>query len=93
MRESGIGVNLVLEEPLAMFATNPAIFGRSGVIALGKKSGRASVEYFLKKYALEATRADIDQMVSQVKQFGIESKRMLSDEEFLTIARDVLAAK
>ncbi len=40
-RESGIGVDLVIKEPLAMFATDPRYFGREGDIVLGKKSGKA----------------------------------------------------
>jgi methanogen homocitrate synthase len=38
-RESGIGVDLVVKQPLAMFATDPRYFGRQGDIVLGKKSG------------------------------------------------------
>src|SRR5690554_4248621 len=37
-RESGIGVDLVLEKPLAMFGTHPSLTGRTGEIVLGKKS-------------------------------------------------------
>src|SRR5262245_3780633 len=39
-RESGIGVDLVVKEPLAMFGTHPALTGRAGEVVLGKKSGR-----------------------------------------------------
>ena len=53
-RESGIGVNLVVEEPLAMFATHPAMFGRAGKIVLGKKSGKPSVSYKLAELGLGA---------------------------------------
>ncbi len=40
-RESGIGVDLVVKEPLAMFGTHPALTGREGEVVLGKKSGKA----------------------------------------------------
>lgn len=40
-RESGIGVDLVIKEPLAMFGTHPALTGRVGDIVLGKKVANA----------------------------------------------------
>ncbi len=46
-RESGIGVDLVVKEPLAMFGTHPALTGRRGEVVLGKKSGKASITYNL----------------------------------------------
>lgn len=87
-RESGIGVNLVVEKPLAMFATNPAIFGRVGDIALGKKSGKASVEYFLDQYGMTATDEQISNMVNMVKEFGAEHKRLLTEDEFRKIIEE-----
>ena len=48
-RESGIGVDLVVKEPLAMFGTHPALTGRSGEVVLGKKSGKASITYSLEQ--------------------------------------------
>ena len=87
-RESGIGVNLVIEEPLAMFATNPAIFGRVGDIALGKKSGKASVEYFLNQLGIDATNEQISNMVAMVKELGAAQKRLLTEDEFRRIAEE-----
>lgn len=84
-RESGIGVDLVLKEPLAMFATDPRYFGRSGDIVLGKKSGKASVEYYLDKHGLAATDEQIGEILARVKAKGIEKKGLLNDEEFLEI--------
>lgn len=88
-RESGIGVNLVLERPLAMFATSPALYGKSGIIALGKKSGKASIEYYLDKHNLEATNDEIAEILSAVKAQGREKKRLLTDEEFIHIYESV----
>lgn len=89
-RESGIGVNLVVENPLAMFATNPAIFGREGDIALGKKSGKASVEYYLNKRGLSATAEQTAEMLALVKERGTAKKGLLTEEEFYAIAEDCL---
>lgn len=84
-RESGIGVNLVLEQPLAMFATDPRYFGKQGEIVLGKKSGKASVHYFLDRLGVVANDATVDEIVGRVKSLGQEKKRLLTDEEFIKI--------
>jgi len=89
-RESGIGVDLVMKEPLAMFATNPSIFGRTGDIALGKKSGKASVEYFLEREGIRANNTEIAEMVTRVKETGTEKKRLLTEEEFRSIVHAVM---
>ncbi len=84
-RESGIGVDLVLKKPLAMFATNPALYGRTGHIALGKKSGKASVEYYVDKLGLKATADEVAEILAKVKEKGAAEKRLLSEEEFKEI--------
>lgn len=89
-RESGIGVDLVMRQPLAMFATNPELFGRSGDIALGKKSGKASVAYFLDKWDLSATDDQIAEILEQVKALGTRKKSLLTEEEFKEILSKVL---
>ena len=93
-RESGIGVNLVVEKPLAMFGTHPALTGREGEVVLGKKSGKASITYNLDKMGItdyddEAVAA----MLTQVKQMGIDKRGLLTEEEFRGIVDGVLATK
>ncbi|MDF3000090.1 MAG: 2-isopropylmalate synthase [Bacillota bacterium] len=84
-RESGIGVDLVMKEPLAMFATAPALYGKTGDIKIGKKSGKASVEYFLDKFHLQATDEEIGEILNRIKAEGAEKKRLLTDDEFKEI--------
>ena len=48
-RESGIGVDLVVKEPLAKFGTHPSLTSRRGEVVLGKKSGKLSITYNLEK--------------------------------------------
>src|SRR5258708_2907392 len=72
-RESGIGVDLVIKEPLAMFGTHPSLTGRKGEVVLGKKSGKMSISYNLEKLGI--TDADDDavgEMLKRVKDKGIE---------------------
>ena len=92
-RESGIGVDLVVKEPLAMFGTHPALTGRRGEVVLGKKSGKASVAYHLEQLGI--TGID-DQMVAEmlrcVKEKGINKRGLLTPEEFRDIVDRVLGA-
>lgn len=90
MRESGIGVDLVMKEPLAMFATDPRFFGRNAQIVLGKKSGKTSVTYYLDEMGLTADDEQVSQILAAVKEKGIEKKGLLTAEEFQAIVDHVL---
>jgi methanogen homocitrate synthase len=91
IRESGIGVDLVVKEPLAMFAMAPQLFGREGEVALGKKSGKASVQHALEKMGIHGVSDDsVAQMLNEVKAKGTEKRGLLTPEEFKAIADKVL---
>src|SRR5579863_6813377 len=93
-RESGIGVDLVVKEPLAMFGTHPALTGRQGEVVLGKKSGKASITYNLEQMGIrDADDAAVSEMLQRVKDKGIEKRGLLSPAEFKEIVEDVLVAK
>lgn len=87
-RESGMGVNLVVNQPLAMFATDPRYFGKKGNIVLGKMSGKASVLFYLDKLDMNIpTDEVIPEIVLKVKEFGMEKKRLLTEDEFVKIVQ------
>lgn len=91
-RESGIGIQYVMHDPLVMFGTHPAFTGRSGEVVLGKKSGKASITYKLNELGLgEVTDEQNAEILNLVKQAGIEKRDILSDEEFKSIVKPVLA--
>lgn len=93
-RESGIGVDLVVKEPLAMFGTHPALTGRHGDVVLGKKSGKASITYHLEQMGIrDANDEAIAEMLRRVKEKGIEKRGLVSSEEFREIVDSVLVAK
>ena len=93
-RESGIGVDLVVKEPLAMFGTHPSLTGRKGEVVLGKKSGKLSITYNLEKLGItDADDEAIGEMLKRVKDKGIEKRGLLTDEEFREIVDSVLVAK
>ena len=93
-RESGIGVDLVVREPLAMFGTHPALTGRRGEVVLGKKSGKASITYNLEQMGIAGTDDEaIGEMLKQVKDKGIEKRGLLTPDEFKEIVDGVLAVR
>lgn len=90
-RESGIGVDLVINEPLAMFGTHPALTGREGDIVLGKKSGKRSITFSLEQMGItEYSDEQVAEMLGMVKAKGIEKKTTLSEDEFKDIVKQVL---
>lgn len=90
MRESGIGVDLVMKDPLAMFATDPRFFGREAAVVLGKKSGKLSITYNLEKMGLTATDEQVADILARVKAAGIAKKALLDEAEFKAILDEVL---
>jgi methanogen homocitrate synthase len=93
-RESGIGVDLVVKEPLAMFGTHPALTGRRGDVVLGKKSGKASITYHLEQLGItDADDESVTEMLRLVKEKGIEKRGLLTAREFQDIVDSVLVPK
>jgi isopropylmalate/homocitrate/citramalate synthase len=91
-RESGIGVDLVLKKPLAMFGTHPALTGRSGGVVLGKKSGKASITWALEQLGISGAGDEaVGEMLRLVKERSIARRALVTLEEFREIAERVLA--
>jgi isopropylmalate/homocitrate/citramalate synthase len=85
-RESGIGVDLVMKNPLAMFATAPQLFGREGKVVLGKKSGKASITYSLERLGIKnISDQAVGEILKEVKARGTEKRALLSIDEFKEI--------
>lgn len=87
VRESGIGIDLVNEIPLAMFAVEPKLVGNSSGVVLGKKSGTKSIDVVLERLGQapvddKETKAAI---LRDIKEYSIDRKRLVSDAEFLEI--------
>ena len=82
-RESGIGVDLVMKNPLAMFATAPQLFGREGRVVLGKKSGKTSITYTLEKLGIkDVPDRAVTEILQEVKALGTEKRALLTLDEF-----------
>lgn len=89
VRESGIGIDLVLNQPLAMFALNPAFIGHKAGVVLGKKSGTRSIEVKLEELGLDLKEDKIEAVLKEVKKQAIQKKRTLTDEEFISIVEEL----
>jgi isopropylmalate/homocitrate/citramalate synthase len=91
-RESGIGIDMVYEQPLAMFSLNPAFVGQRPRAVLGKKSGYASVTTKMRELGLEypEDKEKFDAILQKVKQSGTEKRGLVTDEEFRSMAEEVL---
>ena len=89
-RESGMGVNLVKEQPLVLFGLHPQFVGRQARYVLGKKSGMASIGMKLEDLGLppvnEETQAEL---LKAVKTAGIEKKGLLTDDEFIALVNKI----
>ncbi|MDG1738282.1 MAG: hypothetical protein P8L68_18940 [Paracoccaceae bacterium] len=91
IRESGTGIQYVMNDPLVMFATHPALFGRAGEVVLGKKSGKASIVYKMGELGLgEIDYKQAAIILKLVKQMGIEKRDTVLEKEFLAIVAEVL---
>lgn len=91
-RESGMGVNLVREAPLAMFGVNPKFVGRNPEYVLGKKSGMMSVTMKLEDLGMASlSEEDAEKVLLEIKQLSLEKKGLVSDEEFTNIVKRVTA--
>lgn len=93
IRESGIGIQYVMHDPLVMFGTHPALTGREGEVVLGKKSGKASISFKLDQLGLGEVNDDQNAAIlAQVKSLGILKRGLVDDGEFTRIVNKIRAA-
>lgn len=92
IRESGIGIQYVMNDPLVMFGTHPSLTGKKGEVVLGKKSGKASIIYKMGELGLgEPSDDQAAEILNAVKAKGIDKRDVLSHEEFHAIVSSVLS--
>jgi homocitrate synthase NifV len=88
--KSGIHVDGVLKNPQLYEAFDPAKLGVQRTIALGKHSGKASIRHKLEQLGLTANSDAMEKMRLEVSRIGEETKRNLTDEEFISIYYSVV---
>lgn len=85
-RESGLVVAQMLSYPPSVEGYSPEIVGRKREVALGKKSGRVSIEYALKQYDMTFPDDRISDLLMDVKTEGIRKHGTLNKDEFIKLA-------
>lgn len=94
--ETGIDADLHRKLEAASFditmnAFHPSLVGQDPVrLALGKNSGSAVVEFFLQEAGLAADVEQVKEITDRVKWQGRIQHALLTDAQFLAIAREVL---
>lgn len=89
VRESGIGIDLVMNTPLAMYALNPEFIGNKPGVLLGKKSGLRSIDVKLEELNLTLEESKKPRVLDMIKDMSIKNKRTITNDEFKKIIMDV----
>ena len=93
--ESGIIANWFrncgTEHQTELFPFRPEFVGQPRAdVVMGKGSGMDSIKVWLEKFQMRANDEQMTEILMGVKQFGLDHKRLLTAEEFKTIANGVL---
>ena len=91
--EAGIPTAALRKNPHAVEPFQPEVFGRKHDIILGKKAGRANVEFKLEELGLVANPEKVDLLLERVKAESIRLNRALSDAEFEALHEEVSAER
>ncbi len=89
-RESGLGVDVFQKEPRVAFSIHPKFVGGKFKFVLGKKSGKPSIKLKLEELGMQVPDEKIAEILTKVKQKGIDKKSLLTDEEFRDIVKKTL---
>jgi isopropylmalate/homocitrate/citramalate synthase len=84
--ETGMVVAGLLKDPFTAETYDPAVVGQRRSIVLGKKSGRASLEFKLQSLELDVPDDAVPGLLDEVKQLAIKRKRALTDDELRGLA-------
>lgn len=94
--ETGIGVDLSKKMKRAGFnlAIEPFMLGLVGQdplkLVLGKNSGATTIEYFIDKQGLRATKDQIKEITGRVKRESRIQHAILTEDQFAKICREVI---
>ena len=94
--ETGIGVDLYRKFEKAGFKISiqpfmPEMVGREPFkFVLGKNSGKGTIEYFLDKLDIEATKDQVEEILGRVKYEGRVQKSLISEAQFAGICKEVI---
>lgn len=77
-----------------VFPVRPEFIGQAPAkVVLGKGSGIDSIKMWLEQFGVEASEEEATKMTAEVKQLSLKHKRLLTEDEFRSIVRDVLGQR
>jgi isopropylmalate/homocitrate/citramalate synthase len=85
VHETGMVVAGVINDPFTAEAYAPELVGQARSIVLGKKSGKASIQFKLAQMGVSADEQVQGAILADVKTRSIELKRALTGDEFKNI--------
>jgi|TARA_B100002003_G_scaffold245394_1_gene273137 isopropylmalate/homocitrate/citramalate synthase len=93
--ESGIIATWLLncgyEDQTEVVPFRPSLVGQAEPEAvMGKGSGIDNCKHWLDKFQIQANEDEAMEVLMAVKEWGLVHKRLMKDEEFATLAKDVL---
>lgn len=91
MHEAGIHVDGLIKNPVNYQSLDPALFGRSHRIVLGKHSGSGAVVHALAAMGIHVADEEAARVLQQVRQFAICNKRAPETTELEAMYRGVVA--
>lgn len=83
--EAGIPVAALIKNPHTVEPFQPGIFGRRHEIELGKKCGKANIQWWLQNLGLTAAEDVVARLVTEVKEESGRLKRALNQDEFAAL--------
>ena len=91
-RETGAAIQKLLTSPPSVEPYEPAIVGGTREIVLGKKSGRYSIIESLRRLGMTAKEEEIEAALPLIKDLSVANRRLITDDEFIGIMRQVAQA-
>ena len=88
--ESGIHVDGIYKNGSNYEPFEPSVVGMNRKIVIGKHSGSTAIEIKLKEYDITFPQNMITELLDIVQQESIRLKRSISDQEFVTIAENLI---
>jgi isopropylmalate/homocitrate/citramalate synthase len=92
-RESGVAVAQLVKHPPAVEGYAPEVVGAKREILLGKKSGKASIEWMLQNINVKVSDEQVEEILASVKNYGMQKRGIIETSEFRDIVERVIQSR
>ncbi len=86
--KSGVHTNGILKDPRTYEPFDPSLLGRERKIVIDKYTGKSAVAARLEEYGIEVSTAELEVIVSRIKNLG-DDRKQLFDTDIFEIAEQV----